>query len=62
LNVEQAAAAVEAGARFIVALGLDLDIVGWCLERGVAVLPGVARACLTNGAGFADFLPGGDEL
>lgn len=34
--------AVEAGARFIVSPGLDEDIVRWCQEEGIPVLPGIA--------------------
>lgn len=40
LSLEQAEAAVEAGARFIVSPGFDDDIVGWCQARSIDVLPG----------------------
>ena len=40
LSVEQAEAAVAAGARFVVSPGFDDDIVDWCQARGVDVLPG----------------------
>jgi len=42
LSVEQASSALEAGARFIVSPGFDPELVDWCLERQVAVMPGVA--------------------
>lgn len=37
---EQAAAAIDAGAHFIVAPVLDLPTVDYCVERGVPVMPG----------------------
>lgn len=40
LSVEQAKAAVEAGAQFIVAPGFDEELVKWCIASGVAVTPG----------------------
>lgn len=40
LNVEQAHACLDAGARFIVSPGLDLDTVRAVRARGVAMLPG----------------------
>lgn len=40
LSLEQAEAAVEAGAQFIVAPGFDDDLVDWCQARGLDVLPG----------------------
>jgi 2-dehydro-3-deoxyphosphogluconate aldolase/(4S)-4-hydroxy-2-oxoglutarate aldolase len=36
--------AIRAGARFIVSPGFSDDVVRHCLERGVAVLPGIATA------------------
>jgi 2-dehydro-3-deoxyphosphogluconate aldolase / (4S)-4-hydroxy-2-oxoglutarate aldolase len=42
LTVEQVDAAVDAGARFVVSPGLDLDVVSRCRELDVPVLPGVA--------------------
>lgn len=41
-NRAQAAAAVEAGARFIVSPGLDRETVHWCLDRGIPITPGIA--------------------
>ncbi|MEU4474618.1 bifunctional 4-hydroxy-2-oxoglutarate aldolase/2-dehydro-3-deoxy-phosphogluconate aldolase [Micromonospora sp. NPDC023888] len=42
LDVEQVAAAADAGARFTVAPGLDLTIADAAAERGLPHLPGVA--------------------
>ena len=40
LSMEQCKKAVEMGAKFIVSPGFDPEIVGWCVENGVAVTPG----------------------
>jgi 2-dehydro-3-deoxyphosphogluconate aldolase/(4S)-4-hydroxy-2-oxoglutarate aldolase len=50
LSTSQAEQAVGAGARFIVSPGLDPQVVAWCLERGVAVTPGVATPTEINQA------------
>lgn len=42
LTVDQAAAAVEAGAAFIVSPAFDPKVVDWCLSRAVPILPGVS--------------------
>ena len=42
LSTEQAAAAVDAGASFIVAPGFNPAVGRWCVERGVPYVPGVA--------------------
>jgi 2-dehydro-3-deoxyphosphogluconate aldolase/(4S)-4-hydroxy-2-oxoglutarate aldolase len=42
VKVEQATAALEAGARFIVCPAWDDGVVDFCLERGIPVLPGVS--------------------
>lgn len=39
LNVEQAKAAVEAGARFVVSPGFSPEVVDWCLEHEVPQIP-----------------------
>jgi 2-dehydro-3-deoxyphosphogluconate aldolase / (4S)-4-hydroxy-2-oxoglutarate aldolase len=44
LDPHQAIAAIEAGARFVVSPGLDLDVLRICRARGVLALPGVATA------------------
>ncbi len=44
LNREQVDLAIEAGAEFIVSPGLDEDIVKYCLEKNICVIPGVSTA------------------
>jgi len=39
-TLDQARAALEAGARFIVSPGLDVDLVAWANDHDVAVMPG----------------------
>ena len=41
-RVEQAEAAVEAGARFVVTPGFSEPVARWCLDRTVPVIPGIA--------------------
>lgn len=43
LTIEQVDSAVAAGAKFIVSPGLDAEIVDYCLEKEIPVLPG----CIT---------------
>ncbi|MCQ2467278.1 MAG: bifunctional 4-hydroxy-2-oxoglutarate aldolase/2-dehydro-3-deoxy-phosphogluconate aldolase [Clostridia bacterium] len=40
INVEQAKAAVNSGAKFIVSPGLSVDTVKWCNDNGVTCCPG----------------------
>lgn len=40
LTIDQAKRAVDAGAKYIVAPGFNPKVVGWCVERGILVLPG----------------------
>lgn len=40
LNLEQAKLAVKMGAKFIVSPGLNEEVVRWCVENGIAVIPG----------------------
>ena len=40
LDIEGAAAAVEAGATFLVMPVTDPDVIGWAVERGVPAFPG----------------------
>ena len=40
ITLAQCRQAVEAGARFIVAPGYDEEVVSWCVEKGVPILPG----------------------
>ena len=44
LNIEQCRRAVDAGARFIVSPGYNEELVAYCLENGIPVLPGCANA------------------
>lgn len=44
LTKEQANLAIEAGAEFIVSPGLDEDIVKYCLDKNICVIPGVSTA------------------
>ncbi len=44
LTIDQAKAAVDAGAAFLVAPGLDLKLVDWARDNGVLIVPGVATA------------------
>ena len=44
LKKEQVEMAIEAGAEFIVSPGLDEDIVKFCIEKGICVIPGVSTA------------------
>ena len=41
LTVVQAQIALNAGAKFIVTPGFDADVVDWCLEKGMPIVPGV---------------------
>jgi 2-dehydro-3-deoxyphosphogluconate aldolase/(4S)-4-hydroxy-2-oxoglutarate aldolase len=40
LSADQAKAAVDAGAQFIVSPGFNDEVVGWCIKNDVAVTPG----------------------
>ena len=40
LNVAQAEKAVTAGAKFIVSPGMDVELIRWCLEKDIAIIPG----------------------
>ncbi len=57
---EQAAAAIDAGARFIVSPALDLPTVAYCVERGVPVMPGALT--LGNSDGLESRRVGGEGL
>ncbi len=41
LTLDQAQQAVDAGAAFIVAPGFNPELVDWCIERNIPVIPGV---------------------
>src|SRR6266516_1597766 len=62
LTVHQAEQATQAGAQYIVAPGFDPAVVGWCQERDVPVLPGVATPtdismALARGLDLLKFFP-----
>lgn len=62
LTVEQCDAAIEAGARFCVAPGLNSKVVKHCLDRGVPFAPGVANGsqieeAMELGLDFVKFFP-----
>ena len=62
LTVEQAEQATQAGAQYVVAPGFDPAVVGWCQERNVPVIPGVATAteismALARGLDLLKFFP-----
>ncbi len=40
LNIDQCKLAVSLGAKFIVSPGFDAQVVCWCVENGIAVVPG----------------------
>jgi len=40
ITLEQCKQAVECGAQFIVSPGFDREVASWCVEHGVAVIPG----------------------
>lgn len=42
LNRTQAEQAADAGARFIVAPGIDPELVRWCLDNQITIIPGAA--------------------
>lgn len=43
-SVEQAQVAVSAGAKFLVTPGLRPDVVAWCKQENVLIMPGVSNA------------------
>lgn len=40
VNVDQCRQAMELGAKFIVSPGFDREMVSWCVEKGIPVVPG----------------------
>ncbi len=62
LNLDQAKAAVEAGAKFIVSPGFNDEIVSWCLENGIMITPGCVTPteiehALSMGVDILKFFP-----
>ena len=50
INLEQAKAVVEAGAKFIVSPGFDAEMVQWCVENDITVTPGCVTPTEIMGA------------
>lgn len=62
LTAEQVDAAIEAGAEFIVSPGLNPDVMEYCLEKGMPVIPGCAtpsevEAAISYGLTTVKFFP-----
>jgi 2-dehydro-3-deoxyphosphogluconate aldolase/(4S)-4-hydroxy-2-oxoglutarate aldolase len=62
LSVEQCIAAVSAGAQFIVSPGFDQEIVSWCLQNNLTVIPGCVTpteimAAVKRGLRVVKFFP-----
>lgn len=64
LNAEQGRLAASCGARFLVSPGFDEEMVRWCVENSVTVLPGCVTpteimACRRYGLEVVKFFPAG---
>ena len=64
ITLEQCKQAVACGAQFIVSPGLDREVVSWCLENGIAVVPGCTTpseimAAMRLGFRVVKFFPAG---
>ena len=62
VNLEQCKLAIEMGAKFIVSPGFSDEIVGYCVEHGVAVAPGCVTpteimAAMKQGLTMVKFFP-----
>ena len=62
LTIEQAKAAVDAGAKFIVSPGFNPKVVGYCVENNIPIVPGTSRpsdveAALEFGLDVVKFFP-----
>ncbi|HHV31452.1 bifunctional 4-hydroxy-2-oxoglutarate aldolase/2-dehydro-3-deoxy-phosphogluconate aldolase [Caproiciproducens sp. LBM24188] len=62
LNVENARRAVEAGAKAVISPGTNLEVVRWCVEHHVPVIPGCAtptevEACMREGLKTVKLFP-----
>ena len=44
LSAQQAAQAVDAGAQFIITPGFNANVVSWCIENDIFVIPGISSA------------------
>lgn len=64
ITLEQCKQAVACGAKFIVSPGFDPEVVGWCVENGIAVTPGCVTpteimAAMKLGLKVVKFFPAG---
>lgn len=64
VTLDQCSQAVEAGAKFIVAPGYDEEVVSWCVDQGIPVLPGCVTpteimAAMKHGLKVLKFFPAG---
>lgn len=62
LNVETAKRAMQAGASAVISPGTNPEVVAWCLENNVPVIPGCAtptevEACMRMGLDFVKLFP-----
>ena len=62
LTVDNAKRAVEAGAKAIISPGTNMDVVDWCIENKVTVIPGCAtpteiEACTAKGLKVVKLFP-----
>ena len=62
VNLDQCKKAIEMGAKFIVSPGFDHEIVGYCVEHGIAVAPGCVTpteimGALKHGLKMVKFFP-----
>lgn len=62
LTIEQAKLAKDSGAKFIVTPGLNVEIVKWCIDNDVPVIPGISTAsevetALSLGINHVKFFP-----
>ena len=62
VNLEQCKLAVEMGAKFIVSPGFSDEVVGWCVDNGIAVCPGCVTpteimAAMKHGLKMVKFFP-----
>ena len=65
ITVERAEAAVAAGAEFLLAPSTDEDVLAWCRENGVSIMPGAltpsdVSKCLRYGFPVIKLFPAGD--
>lgn len=64
ITLEQCKRAVEMGAEFIVSPGFDKEVVSWCVENNIAVIPGCVTpteimAAMKLGLKVLKFFPAG---